>query len=223
MVYRSTSNLATDLGRIGYQGAYRIQKQLLDSVKRGTAPGFLLFLEHDPVYTIGRKPISENYSGVEVVETERGGDVTYHGPGQAVIYPIVRVSNGGNLDVRGFVHFVEGIVMRILADAGYESHVGEEPGIWIDSGQGERKVASIGMAIDHGVSYHGISINISEEVLDGFHRIRPCGLDPVVMSYAEVSPERIKSAFLESFSKRFGKFSVVPGDIFLSEIEEQSQ
>lgn len=215
MDYHYTSNLATDLGRISYSEAYRLQKHLLDLVKKGTRRGFLLFLEHEPVYTLGRKPIRENYEGVETVQTERGGDVTYHGPGQKVIYPIVDISENGNVDVRSFVHFVEDTVIGILNKAGYEASVGEEPGIWVRTDTGEKKVASLGMAIDHGISYHGISINTSEAVLEGFSRIRPCGLDPSVMSYAGIGQESIIQGFVNAFSKKFGDFSLISSEDFL--------
>ena len=218
MDYRYTSNLATDLGRVSYNEAYRLQKHLLDLVKKGTRRGFLLFLEHDPVYTLGRKPIKENYAGVDTVQTERGGDVTYHGPGQKVIYPIVDISEKGNVDVRSYVHFVEDTVIGILNKSGYEASVGEEPGIWVRSSMGERKVASIGMAIDHGISYHGISINIAENVLEGFSNIRPCGLDPSVMSYARVSEQSIIRGFIEAFSKKFGEFSLMDAGEFLRDV-----
>lgn len=218
MDYRYTSNLATDLGRISYSDAYRLQKHLLDLVRKGNRRGFLLFLEHEPVYTLGRKPIMENYQGVETVQTERGGDVTYHGPGQKVIYPIVDISNNGNVDVRSFVHFVEDTVTGMLAQAGYTASIGEEPGIWVGTGAGKRKVASIGMAIDHGISFHGISINTSREVLAGFDGIRPCGLDPSVMGYAELQDKAIIHGFIASFSKRFGDFALEESKDFLREV-----
>lgn len=217
MDYRYTSNLATDLGRITYAQAYRLQKHLLELVRNGDRRGFLLFLEHDPVYTLGRKPVTENYLGVETVATERGGDVTYHGPGQKVIYPIVDIRENGSMDVRGFVHFVEDTVIGILESAGYTAHVGEEPGIWIGTENGDRKVASIGMAIDHGISFHGVSINRSPEVLTGFGKIRPCGLDPSVMGFADVSEAMIRDGFLKAFSRKFGEFLVVDSRDFTAE------
>ncbi len=218
MDYRFTSNLATDLGRIPYSDAYRLQKHLLGLVRKGDRRGFLLFLEHDPVYTLGRKPIKENYEGVETVQTERGGDVTYHGPGQRIIYPIVDISDNGNVDVRNFVHFVEGTVIKLLGEAGYSASIGEEPGIWIRTEAGERKVASIGMAIDHGISFHGISINTSGEVLSGFSKIRPCGLEPSVMGYAGISDEKIIQGFTRAFSGRFGEFRFEDSRSFLRNV-----
>ncbi len=215
---RFTSNLAVDLGRISYGRAYEIQKQLVEMVKEDCPFGFLLFLEHDPVYTIGRKPVPENYAAVDVVVTERGGDVTYHGPGQMVIYPVVRISNGEKIDVREYVKFVEDTVIGLLEKSGYSAFVGEEPGIWINTPDGERKVASIGMAIDHGISYHGISINLTNEAVQGFLKINPCGLDPSVMHYANVPVRNIKSAFIRAFSARYGQFLETDSETFMKQL-----
>lgn len=218
MVYRSTSNLAVDLGKVGFESAYRLQKQLVQLIRDGNPHGFLLFLEHDPVYTIGRKPVAENYSSVDAIVTERGGDVTYHGPGQQVVYPILNIARGDELDVRDFVHFVEDTVISILGSHGYRAKVGDEPGIWVSTEHGDKKVASIGMAIDHGICYHGVSINISAEPLNGFRRIRPCGLDPAVMHYVDVTRGSIMEGFVKSFSGRFGNFEKADRDTFLKEL-----
>ncbi len=215
---RYTSNLAVDLGRISYGRAYEIQKQLVELIKQDCQNGFLLFLEHDPVYTVGRKPIPENYSGVDVVVTERGGDVTYHGPGQMVVYPIFQISGQERIDVREYVHFVEKIVIDILEKAGYKAFVGDEPGIWIGTSNGDRKVASMGMAIDHGISYHGVSINLTKEAVQGFLKINPCGLDPSVMHYASVTARSVKNEFIKAFSSRYGPFQEMDAGSFLSSL-----
>lgn len=201
-----TSNLAVDLGRISFERAYEIQKQLVELIREECSNGFLLFLEHDPVYTIGRKPVPENYSSVDVVVTERGGDVTYHGPGQMVIYPIFKISDGERVDVREYVYFIENTVIKMLEKAGYTAFAGDEPGIWIQTQAGDRKVASIGMAVDHGISYHGVSINLTKEAVLGFQKINPCGLDPAVMHYASIQSRAVKSAFIKAFSSRYGDF-----------------
>ena len=215
---RFTSNLAVDLGRIDFNRAYELQKELLEIVKEECPYGFLLFLEHEPVYTIGRKPLPENYAAVDVIVTERGGDVTYHGPGQIVVYPIVRISDDEKIDVRGFVKFVEDTVIDILAKSGYRAFVGDEPGIWIETPSGERKVASIGMAIDHGISYHGVSINLTNEAVQGFLKINPCGLDPAVMHYANIPARKIKTAFIKAFSSRYGEFEEMDSETFLRKL-----
>lgn len=221
MESRCTSNLATDLGRIGYGDALSLQKHLLDLVRTGQFPGFIIFLEHYPVYTIGRKFSRENFPGIDAVETERGGDITYHGPGQMVFYPVLRIDQGRGPDVRSFVKIVENSVIEALKQFGIESHVGDEPGIWIESGKHSRKVASIGMAIDHGVSYHGVSVNTSPEVLEGFGRIRPCGLDPAVMGYVKIDGVKFRGAVIEAFAKHFGTFRFSVKEDFLKEVGYQ--
>ncbi|MEM0157098.1 MAG: lipoyl(octanoyl) transferase LipB [Thermoplasmataceae archaeon] len=212
MDYPFTSNLAVDLGRIEYSSCLDLQRFLVGEVRSGRIPGILLFLEHPPVYTIGRKADPENYPMVEVVKTDRGGDVTYHGPGQLVIYPILRIAEGDHVDVRAFVHKIEDIMIDSLKAYGYSASVGDEPGIWIHEEGTSRKVASIGMAIDHGISYHGIAINLSPDAISGFERIRPCGLNPDVMGYVNVPRDRIINTITANFSLRFGPFRVIKQD-----------
>ncbi len=209
MGYPFTSNLAVDLGRIDYSSCLDLQRFLVDEVRSGRIPGILLFLEHNPVYTIGRKADPNNYPMVEVIKTDRGGDVTYHGPGQLVIYPIIRIAEGDHVDVRAFVHSIEDIIIDSLKAYGYSASVGDEPGIWIHEGDKIRKVASIGMAIHHGISYHGIAINLSQDAIRGFEKIRPCGLNPDVMWYVNIPRGRIINTIMENFSLRFGPFRAI--------------
>ncbi len=206
MDFRFTSNLAADLGRVPYQLGLDLQHRLVLSVKAGQLRGVLLFLEHEPVYTIGRKADPGNYPGINPVRTERGGDVTYHGPGQLVIYPVLKIDTGTGVDVRRYVNTVEKIVIDAINGFGYSAAVGDEPGIWVSSAMGSSKVASIGMAIDHGISYHGVAINISSEVLHGFDQIKPCGLPPSVMGFVDVDRGSLIKALLDGFSERFGSF-----------------
>ena len=215
-----TLNLAVDLNRISYEDALTLQKECVAKIRSNSYSRILLFLTHDPVYTVGRKFDVDNFEGVEVVKTDRGGDVTYHGPGQLVIYPIFRIGDPAGIDVRKFVNSIEHTVMNALSYIGVNSFVGDEPGIWIDAGGSKRKVASIGMAIDKGISYHGISINISHEVLEGFNRIRPCGLSPGVMGYIDVSREEMISALLRSFNETFGEFQFMEIEKFKAMIQQ---
>lgn len=210
-----TSNPASDLGRIGYHECLQLQLHLVEMRKEGLVGNTLLFLEHDPpVYTIGRKSDPKNYPGIQVVKTGRGGDVTYHSPGQLVVYPIFEVSDDGRLDVRGFVKRIEGVVIDSLGALGYDTYVGsEEPGIW-DKGTG-KKVASVGMAIDGHVSYHGIAINISAEPIAGFQRIHPCGLEPSMMGYVDVDREELVNTLLKKFSSAFSEHKMVGKNILL--------
>ncbi len=206
MDFHFTSNLAADLGRVPYQLSLDLQHRLVSSVKADQVKGVLLFLDHDPVYTIGRKADPNNYPGLNPVKTERGGDVTYHGPGQLVVYPVLRIDTGSGIDVRRYVNTIERIVINALHRFGYSATVGEEPGIWVSFPGASSKVASIGMAIDHGISYHGVAINISPEVLQGFAQIRPCGLSPAVMGFVDISRGDLVKALLDGFAENFGRF-----------------
>lgn len=198
------SNPATDFGTLPYHDAMEIQRTLVQAVRDQVFENFLMILEHPPVYTAGRKTTEANLNGVKAVRIDRGGDVTYHGPGQLVFYPIFRVGTE-KIDVRSFVKKVENTVIESLSDLGFIPFVGEEPGIWIE-GPDRRKVCSIGMAIDHGISYHGIAINYSSEVLDGFMRIRPCDMDPSVMGSLNVKRSLLKDSMLRSFRNNFANF-----------------
>lgn len=204
-----TSNLAIDLGTIGYDECLKIQKNLLCRRQEGSIPDTLLFLQHPPVYTTGRKDDPSNYPGIAVIKTERGGDVTYHGPGQLVVYPILKLwEKDGKIEVRSFVVKLENIVINALGRFGFEASVGEEPGIWVSSGGKMKKVASMGLAIEKGVSYHGISINIGKEVLEGFSRINPCGMDSSVMGYVDINRGDLIRVLVSEFSGVFGTFDM---------------
>ena len=206
-----TSNLGTDFGTLPYLEAMDIQKRLHSAVVHGDVGRFLMMLEHPPTYTGGRKTLESSLQGIPVIKTDRGGDVTYHGPGQLVIYPIFP-SGTEKIDVRRFVQQIENTIIQSLKDLGFSSYIGEEPGIWV-SENGGKKVCSIGMAIDHGVSYHGVAINYSEVAVKGFQPIRPCGMDPSVMGSLGVSRDDLKDAVVKNFDKAFGKFSLIsPSD-----------
>lgn len=212
MENRFISNPAVDLGPTGYDEALRMQKKAVLAVKRGYIDRAILFLEHPPVYTVGRKPVPENYIGIVPVATERGGDITYHGPGQLVVYPILDVRRDGRRDLRVFVNRIMEATIDALSTCGVSAGKGEiEPGIWCNG----MKIGSVGIAVDENVSYHGVSINISKSVLDGFSRIRPCGMDPSVISYAEVERDRLVAALISEFSGKFGSFEKMPREEFI--------
>ena len=208
MENRFTSNLRTDLGRIPYGECLDLQMQLVKLRKAGKIGNTLLFLEHyPPVYTIGRKADPKNFSGVEVIRTDRGGDVTYHSPGQLVCYLIFNVERDGRKDVRKFVHSVESAVINPLKSFGYDAYVGAEPGIWI---RGEnRKVASLGMAIDGNTSYHGFALNLTQEPIDGFLSVNPCGMEPSVMGFVPMDRSSVIREIVNNFSSEYGQFNEV--------------
>lgn len=211
----SISNLAVDLGEIPYDQCLDIQLKLVSLRKSGLIGDVVLFLEHNPpVYTIGRRSNPKNWPGIDPVKTERGGDVTYHSPGQLVVYPILDLMHDGKVDVRSHVKKIENIVIDALSENGVKTFIGEEePGIW--TSYDRKKVASVGMAIDRHVSYHGIAINYTSEPLEGFGRINPCGLDPSVMGSVDVSREKIVDSLLKQFSESFSKFTLISREEFL--------
>ena len=175
------------LGVVDYREALSLQERLREARQAGELPDVLLTLEHPPVYTRGRRsrpgelPMGEEWyaaQGIDVVETDRGGLVTYHGPGQLVGYPIVRVD-----DVVGYVRTLESAVVRALVGEGVvqarsrprEGH--RYTGVWVE----DRKIASIGVHLSRGVSTHGFAVNVEND-LQPFSWIVPCGLDGVSMT-----------------------------------------
>lgn len=170
-----------DLGRMEYGECLALQRRLRDQRVAGEGKDVLLVVEHPPVATLGRRGLPEEVFDptLPVFTIERGGKATYHGPGQLVLYPIVHLGEG-NRDVRAWVQCLEGLVIRLLGDFGIKAHVKpDRPGVWTDATQ--RKVASIGIAISHWISMHGIALNVDIDVRE-FERIDPCGLGASVMT-----------------------------------------
>jgi lipoyl(octanoyl) transferase len=162
-------------GLSDYEETLRLQKRLVDERANGTVPDTVLFVEHSAVLTAGRGAKAEEWAELNVIQTERGGALTYHSPGQLVIYPIISIRKFG---ITGYLRMLEGIVRNVLAAKGVtaRAEVGRT-GVWV----GNHKIASIGIAVRRWVSYHGIAINVVNE-LDGFRRIRPCGMSSAVMT-----------------------------------------
>jgi lipoyl(octanoyl) transferase len=171
--------LVCHLGRVPYEEGLELQERLRARVQSGELGDVMLLLEHEPVYTLGRRsdasdlPLGEECraQGIDVVKTPRGGKLTYHGPGQLVGYPIMRVG-----DVPAFVATMEGAIVEALGEAGVHararSHEGREwTGAWVD----DRKIASIGIHVSRGVSAHGFAVNVDND-LQPFEWIVPCGL-----------------------------------------------
>ena len=167
------------LGTMEYRRAWRLQTDLVSAVHDGRQPNTLLLLEHPHVYTRGRLSRPEHIpltprelkeQGIEVVETDRGGLVTYHGPGQLVAYPIINLREwGGPLK---YVRTLEQVIINSLADFGIAA--GVEPGrtgVWV----GEAKIAAIGVKISRGIAHHGFAINVNPD-LSKFAQIVPCGI-----------------------------------------------
>jgi lipoyl(octanoyl) transferase len=173
------------LGRIGYRDAWDLQKELLEQRVAGEIGDRLLLLEHDPVLTLGRQaderhvlasPRELRRRGIEVIRVERGGEVTYHGPGQLVGYPILRLGDRGIL-VRPLVSALEAALITTGTELGVEAVRRDgHPGCWVDGGPNRpfRKIGALGLRIERGVSYHGIALNVDTDLRD-FDLINPCG------------------------------------------------
>jgi lipoyl(octanoyl) transferase len=174
------------LGTVDYRKGLDLQERIRIARQQDELPDVLLMLEHRPVYTWGRRsavgelPMGEDWyalQGIETVETDRGGKVTYHGPGQLVGYPIVRVD-----DVLEYVRTLERALVEALAQQGVSARGRTDDGrdftgVWV----GERKIASIGVHVSRGVTTHGFAVNVEND-LQPFSWIVPCGLDGVRMT-----------------------------------------
>ena len=197
-----------DWGQRAYADSLSEMRRLVRDRRAGSIPDTLILVEHPPVVTVGVEGDdgAAARSGLPVVPVERGGRATYHGPGQLVGYPIVDLECRGR-DVRRFVHDVEGLVVDALAAVGViAGHVAQRHGVWVD---GQRKIASIGIAVDHWVTLHGFAVNVDLD-LAPFEQFRPCGLDGSVMTSisrergSTVSVEAVKPAFVAAWNRRFG-------------------
>ncbi len=209
-------NYYSDLGTVEYNKAMEIQKKLVSMRKENKIKNTILFLDHPDVYTIGRKSSIENYKNVNPVRTDRGGDVTYHGPGQLVAYFIFDVRIDGKVEVGKFLRNVEAGYLNFLNKKGYNALLGPEPGIWIRKNDKEFKVASLGMAIDNYISYHGMALNISQNVLKGFQLINPCGMNSNVIYYIDIDRAKAINGLIEEFTGIFGDFQNIDKENFLA-------
>ncbi|HEX8941226.1 MAG TPA: lipoyl(octanoyl) transferase LipB [Candidatus Limnocylindrales bacterium] len=173
------------LGRIGYREAWALQHRLVAARAAGRLGDQLLLLEHDPVLTLGRNadpghvlapPDLLRARGVEVVRVERGGEVTYHGPGQLVAYPVVGLDERGLL-LRPYVRLLETAMTETCRAFGVPAQRREgHPGCWLDpEGPLPRKIGALGIRVERGVAYHGIALNVTVELAD-FEFIDPCGM-----------------------------------------------
>jgi lipoate-protein ligase B len=193
------------LGRLSYRDGVAIQERIRARRQAHEVADALLLLEHPPVYTKGRRsqpgdlPMGEDWyrqQGIEVEETDRGGRVTYHGPGQLVGYPIMAVS-----DVPAFVRTMESAICTALAEEGIEAQVREGlTGVWAD----QAKIGSIGVHVSRGVTTHGFAINVDND-LQPFEWIVPCGIEHVRMTsvYKETGRIGAMDCFRRRMAYRF--------------------
>lgn len=189
----STSESAIALSRHGlvdYLKAWESQKAIHQEVVDGIRPNTLLLLEHPSVFTAGRRTEkSEKPSdGTPVIDVDRGGRITWHGPGQLVGYPIVRLINPAELV--GFVRELESGLMAVCADLGLATErVAGRSGVWIRDSKGDRKIAAIGVRVAKGVTMHGFAINVNPD-LSSFKSIIPCGIADAGVTSLEIELNR---------------------------------
>jgi lipoyl(octanoyl) transferase len=212
----------TRCGQVPYEDALAAQRRLAQARESGEVPDLLLLLEHPPVYTRGRRsqpaelPMGEDWyraQGIEICDTDRGGAVTYHGPGQLVGYPIVSLKAYAN-DVHAYVRRIERVMIEALAGYGIEAQtIDGLTGVWT-AGQppaeaapdSARKIGSIGIHIRRGVTTHGFAINVNND-LQPFEWIVPCGIEGCrVTSLArELGEEQQLDRFAEAVTERFAQ------------------
>ncbi len=204
-----------DLGRMSYAEALSIQEEIADERKLGQGTDHLLFVEHPHVVTIGRNGRESNVlappellraKGIELYESNRGGDVTYHGPGQIVAYPIVDLREWKR-DVGAFVRAIEQTLIDTLEEFGVlATRIPKLTGVWTDTDAGPAKVAAIGVHLSRWVSTHGWALNVTTD-LRYFDYIVPCGLKKPVTSMerlgVQADPEDVKRVLARHFGHCF--------------------
>ncbi len=206
-----------DLGLMEYKGALDLQIKTLEAkINRAISEDHIFFVEHPPVFTLGKRGGEENlcvskeflkFKGINIVQTDRGGNITFHGPGQAVLYPIIDLEEK-RIKVKDFVFDLEEIMKRTAQDFGIDTdrnHLNH--GLWA----GNSKIGSVGISIKKGVSFHGLAMNINLD-LEPFSWINPCGLADISMTSIKneiqkagndpsgLSMKQVKASFKKHFS-----------------------
>lgn len=210
-----------ELGLVEYGAAFRLQQEMAAARDEDRLPDTLILLQHPPVITLGRKATAANIiapeewlrrEGVAVHQSTRGGDVTYHGPGQIVGYPILNL-RGLGLGAAAYVHGLEATIIDLLGQYGIQARTDQKyVGVWV----GDEKVAAIGVAISRGITMHGFALNVDPN-LDHFRLINPCGItDRGVTSMARLlgrpfEVEEVQRKLRESFARTFD-LDLVPFD-----------
>ncbi len=208
------------LGLVEYHRVLNWQHQLVNLRREGMVRDTIITVEHPPVVTVGRDGHPENWADLkeQPVFIERGGDVTYHGPGQAVVYFIFNLARRGK-DLHLFMDQIQEGVIRALAEYGVAAERGKEnTGVWVDG----RKLASIGIAVKHWISFHGVAVNINTELKE-FERIHPCGLESSVMTSLrnQLGREVPLPEFVEKLVGHYGDvFETVFTPVSLDELAE---
>jgi lipoyl(octanoyl) transferase len=210
-------------GTVPYAEAWEMQRRLQAQRQREEIGDVLLLLEHPPVYTRGRRSQPEELpmgaewyeaQGIEVLDTDRGGLVTYHGPGQLVAYPIVQLRSYGD-DIHQFVRGLEQVMTGTLGTYGVRANTIEGlTGVWV----GTRKIGSIGLHVSRGVTTHGLAVNVNND-LQPFEWVVPCGIEGVAMTSLsrELGAEQDMGAFADTlvaaYTSVFDKEPIAAGNV----------
>lgn len=195
-----------DLKRKNYQDTLKIQESLREQVLNNASHEYLILVEHEHVYTLGKNANSSNIlnKACDIIQTDRGGDVTYHGPGQLVAYPIINLKKR-KIGVKSYVKMIEQLISNTLMYYCLETHVPiKETGVWVE----DKKIASIGIHVSRGVTMHGLAVNISTD-LSYFDNIISCGIEGVEMTTIDkelgkkIAMNDIKKQLISNFNKIF--------------------
>ena len=178
------------IGLVKYEDALALQRKIHGEVASGNHANTLLLLEHPSVYTAGKRTQTFEMpsDGTPVVQVDRGGRITWHGPGQLVGYPIVKLLKPTELV--GFVRTLESALISVCAEVGVNAvRVDGRSGVWISDGKGDRKIAAIGIRVASGVTMHGFALNVSPD-LSKFSQIVPCGIDDAAVTSLAIELNR---------------------------------
>ena len=195
-----------DLKRKNFLDTLQIQESLRCKVLKNNTDYYLILVEHDHVYTLGKNANSNNIlnSTCEIIQTQRGGDVTYHGPGQLVAYPIINLKKK-KIGVKNYISMIEKLISNILIDYNLEPQIlKEETGVWVQ----DKKIASIGIHVTRGVTMHGLAINVNTD-LSYFDNIISCGIQGVKMTSLDkelgkkIRMNDIKKSLITHFNQIF--------------------
>ena len=194
---------------VPYREGWALQRSVHEEVVGGTRPDTLILLEHEPVYTAGARTARHERptDGTPVVDVDRGGKITWHGPGQLVGYPIVRLPEP--VDVVAHVRRIEGLLIEVLREFDVEGYrVEGRSGVWVRRPLGEDKVAAIGVRVQRGVTMHGFALNC-DNTLAGFRGIIPCGITDAGVTTvseivgADIAPVDVLDAVVRAFEAEY--------------------
>lgn len=215
-----------DVGKIDYNRALQWQRGLVKMRKEGMARDTIMLVEHPAVCTVGRNGHQKHYKDVktEPVFIERGGDVTFHGPGQLVVYFIFNLARRGR-DLHLFMTNIQQGIIDALAELGIAARMGDEhTGVWV----GERKIASVGVAVKKWITFHGAAINLNVDLRE-FEQMEPCGLSSTTMTSATellghaIDMREFGRILLTKYADRFGtQFDPVELQALAEDMESQS-